>query len=343
MNAIKEVLSKEELQRMLGLKGGFGKAVAGLVYKVLEIDKVNEHQARHAEAVGSDFARDILEDIGVSYHIPEGQLERIPAEGGFITVSNHHFGSVDGLILSDTVGRRRKDFKMLTTFMLSFIPNLATSFLPVNNITTKNDPRSVNSIRMALQHIKDGGGLGFFPAGEVATWQKKDKKTAVSGGRWVIEDKPWADNIIRLIRKSGLPVIPIYFHGTNSRNFHILGLIHRRLRTVRLIHELFNKRGTHVEVRIGRPVSPEELSKFESTEAMGAYLRNLTYALEADCIGKTSVLCKSLTAAFYSGKDSSAPDFLRVNPDGLLAGCKTPEDLDRLLNYLSGGKNQFEI
>mgnify|MGYP002624323093 FL=1 len=284
MKASKDILSREDLQRMLGLKGGFGKAVAGLVSKVLEIDKVNYYHAKHDDVMGPDFARGVLEDLGISYHIPEGQLDRIPAEGGFITVSNHHFGSVDGLIMSDSVGRRRSDFKMLTTFMLSLIPNLSTSFLPVNNLTSRNDARSINSIRLALEHIHDGGGLGLFPAGEVATWQKKRKKTAVSGGRWVIEDKPWADNIIRLIKKSGLPVVPVYFHGTNSRNFHILGLIHRRLRTVRLVHELFNKRGTHVEVRIGQPVSPGELSKFESTEALGAYLRNLTYALEADCI-----------------------------------------------------------
>ena len=100
----------------------------------------------------------------------------------------------------------------------------------------------------------------------------------------VIEDKPWAPNIIRLIKKSGLPVVPIYFDGTNSNNFHQLGRIHPRLRTARLIHELFNKRGTHVKVRIGLPITPQEIAKFEDTEAFGQYLRNVTYALEASCI-----------------------------------------------------------
>ncbi|MBQ9194966.1 MAG: hypothetical protein IJ152_04850, partial [Bacteroidales bacterium] len=147
MKASKDILSREDLQRMLGMKGGLGRAVAGLVYKVLEVDKVNYFHARNDDAMGPDFAREVLEDIGISYHIPEGQLDRIPAQGGFITVSNHHFGSVDGLIMSDSVGRRRSDFKMLTTFMLSLIPNLATSFLPVNNLTSKNDARSINSIR----------------------------------------------------------------------------------------------------------------------------------------------------------------------------------------------------
>lgn len=283
MDTTKQVLSKEDMQRMLGLKGGFGKAVAGLVIKVLEIDKVNRYQAKRANLMGPDFAHAILEDQDITYDIPEGQLDRIPAEGGFITVSNHHFGSIDGLILSDTVGRRRKDYKILTTFMLSLIPNLTESFLPVNNLGGKNDARSINSIRMALEHMQSGGGLGLFPAGEVGTWQKEGKKTAVAKGR-VVEDKPWAPNIIRLIKKSGLPVIPIYFDGGNSKNFHLLGRIHPRLRTARLIHELFNKKGTHVKVRIGQPITPQEIAKFENAETFGQYLRNVTYALEANCI-----------------------------------------------------------
>lgn len=279
----KEVLSKEDLQRMLGIKGWFGKCLSGLIIKVLDIDKVNSTQAIYADRMGPEFARAILEHEKVTYDVPEGELDRIPAEGGFITISNHHFGSIDGLILCDTVGRRREDYKILTTFMLSLIPNLAPNFLPVNNLGGKNDARSINSIRMALQHIHDGGALGLFPAGEVGTYQKKDKRTAVSAKK-VIEDKPWAPNMIRLIQKSGLPVVPIYFDGTNSRWFHIWGRLHPRLRTARLVHELFNKQGMHVKVRIGQPITPEEMARFASTEELGGYLRNLTYALEVNCI-----------------------------------------------------------
>jgi len=266
---------------MLGMNGWIGKAVSSLAIKVLEIDKVNRTQAKYAQFMGPDFSDKILEEVGVTYSLQEGGLDHIPAEGGFITVSNHHFGSIDGMILSATIGRKRPDYKLLTTFMLSLIPNLAPSFMPVDNISgNKSAARSVSGIRMALQHIQEGGALGFFPAGEVATYQKEGLRTAVTD-KPVIEDKPWADNIIKLIRKSGFPVIPVYFDGTNSRNFHWLGKIHPRLRTVRLIHELFNKKGTHVEVRIGQPISPEEIRKFESVEELGKYLRNRTYALEA--------------------------------------------------------------
>lgn len=281
MNNNKEVLSAADLQRMLGMKGWFGRAVSSLAIKVLEIDKVNRTQAKYAQYQGPDFSDKILEEVGCTYELQEGALDHIPAEGGFITVSNHHFGSIDGMILSATVGRKRPDYKLLTTFMLSLIPNLASSFMPVDNISgNKSAARSVSGIRMALQHIQEGGALGFFPAGEVATYQKGAARTALTD-KPVIEDKPWADNIIKLIRKSHFPVIPIYFEGTNSRNFHWLGKIHPRLRTVRLVHELFNKQGVHVKVHIGTPISPEEIGKFESVEALGLYLRSRTYALEA--------------------------------------------------------------
>ena len=282
MKGNEQVLSSEKLQGMLGLKGGLGRWITRLVMKILEIDKANATQAIYAQDNAPDFSKHVLEEIGIRYDLPEEDLNKIPSEGGFITVSNHHFGSIDGLILCDTVLRKRADYKLLTTFLLCLIPNLKECFLPVDNLSGKTDARSVNSIRAALKHISDGGAIGFFPAGEVATYQKGNARTAL-GKSPVIEDKPWATNIIKLIKKSGLPVIPIYFDGTNSRNFHWLGKIHPRLRTGRLIHELFNKKGSFVKVRIGQPISPAEMADMD-LETLGAYLRNRTYALEARCI-----------------------------------------------------------
>lgn len=285
MELQEQVLSPEKLQGMLGVKGALGRQLSKLLVKVLEIDKVNTTQAKFAQDNAPDFAAHVLQEVGVRYSLPEGHLDRIPAEGGFITVSNHHFGSLDGLILCDTVYRKRPDYKILTTFMLSLIPNLKELFLPVDNLSGKQDARSVNSIRTALRHIAEGGGMGFFPAGEVATFQKGEERSAICE-KPVIEDKPWAANIIKLIKKSGLPVVPIYFDGENSANFHRLGKIHPRLRTLRLIHELFNKEGTLVKVRIGQPILPAEVEGMD-LETFGNYLRSRTYALEASCREET--------------------------------------------------------
>lgn len=270
------ILSEEQLQKALGLKGRFGAWTAHRVMKLLEADKVNDLQARYAQYKGPAFAEKALEDLGVRYELPEEQLARIPLEGGFVTVSNHPYGSLDGLILTSVVGGRRKDFKILTTFLLSLIPSLTDYFLPVDNLSGKTGARSINGIRMALNHIHDGHPLGFFPAGECSTWQIRSRRP--SGGRWEVQDTYWADNIMRLVQKSGFPVIPIYFEGGNSLSFHLLGLLHRRLRTVRLIHEVFNKRGRIVKVRIGEPIPPEALKDY-SAKGLGIFLRDRCYKL----------------------------------------------------------------
>jgi len=276
------VLSKSELQESLGLKGLFGKAVTGFVYWLLELKRVNYIQNKHAKKMGPDFSDAVLEEVGCTWEYRPEELDRIPAEGGFITISNHHYGSIDGMILSSLVGHKRPDFKIMTTFLLAKIPSLKPCFLPVDNISSSNQGRSVAGIRMALEQISRGEGLGLFPAGEVATYQKKHLRSAYKGKK-IIEDKPWAENIIKVIRKSKQPVIPIYFEGHNSWFFHFLGKIHPSLRTVRLIHELFNKNGHHVKVRIGQPITPDEIAGMD-IPTLGKYLRNRTYALEAECL-----------------------------------------------------------
>ena len=305
------VLEAEELQKVLGIKGFPGRCLARLAYRILELEKVNRVHHKYHDSVGPEFSAHVLEDIGIRYEIPPEQLDRIPREGGFITVSNHHFGAIDGMILSAVVGSRRPDYKILTTFLLSLIPSLKDGFIPVDNFST-GGARSISGIRTALGHISDQHPLGLFPAGEVATWQKGKNRTSLGKDK-IVEDIPWAENIIKLVRKSGFPVVPIYFEGGNSKSFHILGRIHPRLRTVRLIHEVFNKRGRVVQVRIGQPLTAEEIARFD-VPTLGRYLRNRCYALEAQCLPPVEHAVQAVPAPLAEPAPS---DRIREEMDGL--------------------------
>lgn len=288
----KVLISKEGLRQALGLKGLVGKCVAGALYGILGIGKLNKVYPYVADLQGSEFSEEVLKRFGISYEVPDDQLANIPSEGGFLTVSNHPFGGADGLILNAIINPKRSDFKILTTFLLAQVPNLTKWFIPVDNFST-GGAKSITGIRTALGHIASGGALGLFPTGEVSTWQKRDRRTALGPSAlrrgqepikgMVIEDKPWPDNILKLIKNSGLPVVPIYFDGTDSLLFHILGKIHPRLRTVRLVHELTNKRGMTVKVRIGKAIPAAEIAAL-SVPTLKEYLRNRTYALEAQVL-----------------------------------------------------------
>ena len=277
----KVLISKDGLRKALGLKGLVGKCVAGALYGVLGLGRLNKVYPFVADLEGPEFSEEVLRRFGISYEVPPEQLANIPSEGGFLTVSNHPFGGADGLILNAIINPRRPDFKILTTFLLAQVPNLTKWFIPVDNFST-GGAKSITGIRSALGHIGSGGSLGLFPTGEVSTWQKKERRTAVSGRR-VIEDKPWPDNILKLIKNSGLPVVPIYFDGTDSLLFHILGKIHPRLRTIRLVHELTNKMGMTVKVRVGKAIPAAEIAAL-SIPTLKEYLRNRTYALEAQVL-----------------------------------------------------------
>ncbi|MBO4341120.1 MAG: lysophospholipid acyltransferase family protein [Bacteroidales bacterium] len=275
------LLSRRELQDALGVKGVLGKCITSVVYSVLGVGKLNKLYAVHERPDGPDFSIGLLEELGVKYEILPEQMASIPAEGGFITVSNHPFGAIDGLILSATIGKIRPDYKILTTYFLSLVRNLKGSFIPVDNFSS-GKARSVRGIKETLGHIQSGKALGLFPAGEVATWQKKADRTAVSGGR-VIEDKPWTANMMKLVKKSGLPVIPVYFDGTNSRLFHRLGRIHPLLRTLRLPREMIGANGKVVKVRIGKPIAPARIAPMDEA-ALGKFLRSACYSLEYQCL-----------------------------------------------------------
>jgi putative hemolysin len=271
------VLEVDELQQLLGIKGWIGRRVASAAYRLLELDEVNRVHHKFHDSTGPEFSAHVLEEVGIRYEIAPEQLDRIPWEGGFITVSNHHYGSLDGMILSAVVGSRRPDYKILTTFFLSLIPSLKDSFIGVDNFSA-GGAKSISGIRAALGHIGEQHPLGLFPAGEVGTWQKGKNKSSVTDEK-IVEDIPWADNIIKLIKKSGFPVIPIYFEGGNSKSFHVLGKIHPRLRTARLIHEVFNKPGQVIRVRIGQPIAVADIAAMD-IPTLGKFLRSRTYALE---------------------------------------------------------------
>ena len=275
------LLDHKTMQDALGVKGLSGKVLTRLLFGVLGMGKANRIHASKARPDGPAFSEGVLEDLGVTYEIPEEQLAHIPAEGGFITVSNHHFGAVDGMILNSVIGSRRPDYKILTTYFLSMVAHLKDWFIPVDNFAS-GGAKSVSGIRTALEHIAGGGALGLFPAGEVATWQKKKDRTAI-GGKRVVEDKPWAENMMKLVLNSGLPVVPIYFDGSNSRTFHILGRIHPILRTLRLVREMTGAKGKHIKVRIGQAIPAAQIGAFDA-QALGKYLRSRCYALEAQCL-----------------------------------------------------------
>lgn len=249
-------------------------SLADLLMEVIRVNKINSMYAELSrDKKGMAFIDTVLEALQLSFEVEEDDLKNIPDEGGFITVSNHPYGGIDGMILLRIVADQRPDYKVMANFLLERIEPLKEYFLPVNPFEDERELRSsLAGIKKALSHLQQGHPMGLFPAGEVSSFDL---------GKKAITDKEWQPSALRFIQKSGVPVVPIYFQGSNSLLFNLLGIIHPKLRTAKLPSELLNKKQSVVKVRIGKPIAAEELAAFDDVQRMGRFLRAKTYALSS--------------------------------------------------------------
>lgn len=269
-----KLVNEEDLMKATNLQGFGGEGIAKLLMFILGFNKVNDIYSRIGNNEGLDFIRSILDELEIKYEINPEELKRIP-KGGFITVSNHPFGGIDGILLMLLILEQRPDFKVMVNFLLQKIKPIEDFCLPVNPFENKKSiSSSLTGIKSALKHVKEGHGLGIFPAGEVSAFNQS---------LFNVADKQWNDSIMKLIKSAEVPVVPIYFHGSNSNLFHLLGMVHPMLRTVRLPSELLNKKNKTIKIRIGNPISVEEQREFKDRDISRytRYLRAKTYALSS--------------------------------------------------------------
>ena len=270
---MRKVVTNSDLKKAFGMKGFFGTCVAGLAYGALGLGKINRLFDGAADYQGREFADHLLENMNITIDVSADQLENIPKEGGFVVISNHPFGGIEGVMLLSAITKVRPDFKIMANFILSHIPNLKECFFAVNPF--ENNPEwksSVSGIKGAIQHIAAGNGLGVFPAGEVSRYHGHDFP----------EDLPWSTSIARIIKNAGVPVIPVFWDGQNSKLFYALDKIHTMLGTARLTRELANKHDTCFNLQIGKPIMPAEVALYENPKELATYLRCRSYALEAN-------------------------------------------------------------
>lgn len=257
-----------KLNRLGGNVGG--SIVAKLVMYIMRLNKINKLYSNVYDEDPEAFLDRLIEALGVTIEINEEDLLRIPKEGPFITISNHPFGGLDGIILIKLLSKIRPDYKVMANFLLRKIVPIKDYFLAVNPFEDRKNISSASGIKEALRHLEEGKPLGLFPAGEVSSY-KADSNN--------IEDKEWGLSVLKMIKKANVPVIPIYFKGSNSLLFQLLGLIHPMLRTVKLPSELLNKKNRIIRLRIGNPISPEIQNSFTDIMQYGKFLRAKTYLL----------------------------------------------------------------
>jgi putative hemolysin len=266
-----KILTSKDIAKTTNLTIPEGTIIAKTLLQIFNYNKLNKVYSAVHDKDPIELINSIIEQLEIKLDIPDDDIKNIPSEGSFITVSNHPYRGIDSMILFKIICEKRKDFKIMANFLLQNIEPLRNIIIPVNTFeTSKNSKSSFSGIKEAINYVRDGHSIGIFPVGEESGHYEVSK---------VILDKEWQTPALKFIKNAGVPVTPVYFHGTNTRWVHILGKINPILRSAKLPSELFNKKNRIIKIRIGTPITVKEQSEFKDISQFGRYLRARVYSL----------------------------------------------------------------
>lgn len=210
--------------------------------------------------------------LDIRVDIDEALWAQVPRHGPVLFVANHPFGVIDGLLMGDLATRVRPDTRIMTHSLLCQIPEAREYLLPVDFAGTPEAVQtSALTRRRCAEWLRSGHAVAVFPAGSVSTTVSAFSGPAV--------DTTWHPFAAKLALIPGVTVVPVCFHGQNSRLFQIASHIHYALRVALLFRESRRRAGTRIAVSIGEPVTAAELARLGPREAVVKELRRRTLSL----------------------------------------------------------------
>jgi putative hemolysin len=217
------------------------------------------------------FWQAALAQLQVKLDYDQAQLAKIPSSGPIILIANHPFGVLDGLAICQLAAGIRPQFKILIHSALCREERIAPYLLPIDFSETEAAIQiNVNSKKQALEILRQEGAVVIFPAGGIST---------AKGPFGRVTDLEWKLFAAKLIQMTGATVVPIYFHGQNSRLFQLASQVSLTLRLSLIIHEVRNKMGTTLHLTIGDPIPYQQLAGIKKRKELIHYLRQVTYKL----------------------------------------------------------------
>jgi putative hemolysin len=237
----------------------------------------------HEVAAGRDFWDVMADRYGLSLEITRGSLDNIPKTGPLVLVANHPYGILDGLMMGKILRHTRGDFRILANSVFKRAEEVNRIVLPVSFEETKDAMAlNIQTRKDALRYLGEGGAIGVFPGGTVATAAKPFSQPL---------DPRWRSFTARMIAKSGATVVPVFYEGHTSRLFQIASHMHSTLRLGLLIKEFKKRVDTPVRVAVGAPIPQETLAPYaKDSKAMMEFLRKATYELAPDSVPNPNAL-----------------------------------------------------
>jgi 1-acyl-sn-glycerol-3-phosphate acyltransferase len=280
-----ETLTKinlDDLVEMFGWKNNF---VLSRILRTLFISPARtfaHHMVKFDDAVGQVGLNEAARKMLREHYVQDLRVHNrgnIPASGPALFLSNHP-GMVDTFSLFAAINRPDLRIIGLHRPFLVELTNLAKQLFYVSNV----DSERVRTVRHVSNHLRDGGAVLTFPAGEI----EPDPAVLPGAVDWL---KRWNDSagvFIRFARDT--QIVPVVVSGVvwDKAVHHPLTLIKRTRRereklavgiqSLPMISQ--NLRPTTVHVRFGKPITLEEVGTTEASTIHKAILERMRGLIE---------------------------------------------------------------
>ena len=218
-----------------------------------------------------DFWSAAVRKLELNLVYDRAKWNSMPPEGPLVIVANHPFGVLDGIVISYLTSRLRPRFKILTNSVLFRAPEVRPFLLPIDFAESREAlATNIESRRLAMQELSEGGAVVVFPGGTVSTAPSTFARAV---------DPDWKPFTSKLIVSSRATVIPVYFEGQNSKLFQFASNVSQTFRESLLFKEVANKIGSDIRMSIGDAIPFDEIEHLRDRRALIDHLRTLTYSL----------------------------------------------------------------
>ncbi len=218
-----------------------------LISKILKVNELNKIFEIYHDKYNFDFIDAFFHYINFKSIVKTDDIKKIPATGKLVCIANHPLGALDGLALLQTIGKVRKDVKIIANNILLNLDFLKDLFLPVDSLSKKIQKTSINLI---IESLKKDEAIIIFPGASVA-------RLTLAG----IRDYHWKDGAFKFAMKYNAPILPFYVSGKNSWIFYFSNFIHTKLPNLLLAREILKKSNQSIELKVGELIEPEKLKK----------------------------------------------------------------------------------
>lgn len=205
----------------------------------------------------------------------DGQIDEslIHSSKPTVLIANHPFGILDGLAVLRIAEELGRPYKIIINKELLRVPEFRARSLPIDfNKTREATKTNLATKKEAISRIKEGEVIVIFPSGGVAT---SDTPFGL------VNELPWHNFTARLIREGEANVLPVYFHGQNSRLFQLASHTSVTLRYAMLVGE-FTDRRRHIplKISIGDAISYEEIATITDKVELTTWLHRRVMAMK---------------------------------------------------------------